>query len=178
MKRDIIIIGCGEHAQTAIDNIEQQNLYNIHGLVTNVESELNNEVYGYKVVCMENDLESYLSAHPEIKGYFLGVGVRSGNMKLRYNIYSRIDQLLEAVNIIHPTAVISKYAKIGKGNIFEAYTKVANNAIVGNHCIIYTFTSINHDQEVGDNVLIGCNVAMAGKRVGKQKESAMIIKHQ
>lgn len=166
MRKEIIIIGCGEHSKTVIDNVEQQNKYKIHGLVTNEESELDLKIYGYSVVCMENDLELYLSEHPEVEGYFLGVGVSSGDMKLRYRIYSKIDVFLDAVNIIHPTAVISTHSKIGKGNIFEAYTKVANDVVIGNHCIFYSFTAINHNQQIGDNVLIGCNVSMAGKSVG------------
>lgn len=166
MKDKIIIIGCGEHACTVIDNVEQQDKYEIHGLVTNVDKELQNKIHGYDVVCLEKDLEQYLKDNKEIKGYFLAVGVCSGSMKQRYNCYSKIDRLINPVNIIHPTALISKYAKIGKGNLLEAYTKVANDVILGNHCIIYSFTAINHNQTVGDNVLIGCNVSLSGKNIG------------
>ncbi|MCT4616243.1 MAG: hypothetical protein N4A49_15400 [Marinifilaceae bacterium] len=164
--REILIIGCGEHARTVIDNIEQQNKYKIHGLVTNDINELHAKIHNYNVVCLEENLDNYLCDHPYITRYFLGVGVSSGDMKLRQKIYSKLDLILESVNIIHPTAIISKYAKLGKGNLFEAYSKVANDVTIGNHCIVYSFTAINHDQEIGDNVLIGCNVSMAGKNVG------------
>lgn len=163
-KSKILIVGCGEHARMVIDNIEQNNKYEVFGLVTNIEAELNTLVMGYPVVCLENDLESYLRNNPQIEGYFLGVGVKS--MKLRWKIYSQIDKLLPAVNIIHPTCIISDHAEFGTGNIFEAFTKIANGVKIGNHCILNSFSAINHDQEIGDNVLIACNVSMAGKKIG------------
>jgi len=165
-KEKILIVGCGEHARMAIDTIEDQSKYIVHGLVTNVDSELGLKISGYEVVCLEKDLKGYINDNPDITGYFLGVGVSSGNMKLRYKIYSELDKILKPVNIIHPTAIISKRAKIGLGNLFEAFTKVANDAVIGDHCIVCSFTAINHDQKVGDNVLIGCNVSMAGKNTG------------
>lgn len=162
----IIVIGCGEHARVSIDAIEDQNKYEIVGLVTNSDDELHRRVCGYEVICKDTDVERLLLDNTHIKGYFLGVGIESGSMARRYELYSVLDKLLTAVNVISPECVISRYARIGKGNFLEAYTRIANGATVGNHCLIQSFTSINHDQTIGDNVLIGCNVSMAGTSIG------------
>lgn len=163
-KERIILIGTGEHAQMLIDNIDQQERYELLGLITNDIEEVGRSVLGYKILCTDDNLHELLNEHKEVKGYFLGIGVKS--MKFRRKIYTKIDSILTPVNIIHPTAIISKHARIGKGNLFEAYTKVANNVLLGNHCIVNSFTSVNHDQIIGDNVLLACSVSLAGKSIG------------
>lgn len=161
-KEKIIVIGCGEHAGMTIDNIEEQGRYDIFGLTTHVREELQKKVLGYSVVCLDEEIENLLTKNPDITGYILGVG----NMTARYRLYTRFDAILPAVNVIHPAAIISKHAKIGKGNLIEGYTKIANGATVGNHCILNSFSAVNHDQIIGNNVLIAGNVSMAGKRIG------------
>ena len=161
-KQKIIVAGCGEHARMTIDNIEEQGQYEIFGLTTNSDAELKKSIYGYPVLCKDEEIKALLKKNPDITGYILGVG----NMKARFAVYTWLDKILEAVNIIHPMAIISKHATLGKGNLIEAFTKVANGAKIGNHCIINSFSAVNHDQTIGDNVLIAGNVSMAGKMIG------------
>ena len=165
-KEKILIIGCGQQARITIDAVEDQDKYQISGLVTNDDKELHKKVYGYEVICKDEDLEQLISENKDIVGYIMGVGIGTGSMNRRYELYTKLDKILNAVNVISPECVISKYAKIGRGNIFEAYTRVSNDVKIGNHCLIQSFTSINHDQVIGDNVLIGCNVSMAGISIG------------
>lgn len=166
VKERIIIIGCGEHAKMLIDNIEDQKKYEILGLTTNNDQELGVRIYGYNVLCKDAEINTLVSEHPEIKGYVLGVGMAKGNMKTRFTLYTWLDKIIEPINVVHPAAIISSHAQIGKGNLIEAYTKVANGAVLGNHCIINSFSAVNHDQIICDNVLIAGNVSMAGKGVG------------
>jgi acetyltransferase-like isoleucine patch superfamily enzyme len=79
---------------------------------------------------------------------------------------SRLDKILTPVNVIHPEALVSNHAKIGEGVLLEAFTKVANGVVMGNHCIVNSFSAINHDQKIGENVLIAGNVSMAGREIG------------
>jgi sugar O-acyltransferase (sialic acid O-acetyltransferase NeuD family) len=161
-KKKIVVIGCGEHARMAIDNIEDQGQFEIFGLTTHLDEELNKKIYGHNVLCKDSQLEELLKKNPDIMGYVLGVG----NSKARFRLYPWLDKLLSAVNIIHPAALISRHARLGKGNLIEAYTKVANGAVLGDHNIINSFSAVNHDQTIGHNVLIAGNVSMAGKRIG------------
>lgn len=162
MNHRIILIGCGEHARMVIDNIEQQEKYEIFGVITDDRNMIGKKLKGYNIICHNDEVELLLKENKEIEAYFLGVG----NMRTREKLFKRFDSILNAVNIIHPSSIISKHANIGYGNIFEAYTKIANDVIIGNHCILNSFTSINHDQKIGNNVLIGCNVSLAGTTIG------------
>jgi sugar O-acyltransferase (sialic acid O-acetyltransferase NeuD family) len=156
------VVGCGQHARMVIDNIEEQAVYEVLGLSTNRDEELGQLVYGYPVLCKDEGIPRLIAERPEIKGYFLGVG----DMRGRARLYPWLDSLLPAVNVIHPAAIVSRHARIGKGNLLEAFTKVANGATLGVHCIVNSFSAVNHDQVVEDNVLIAGDVSMAGIRIG------------
>jgi sugar O-acyltransferase (sialic acid O-acetyltransferase NeuD family) len=171
-KERIIIVGCGEQARVTIDALEDQGKYEIVGLVTNTDEELHRRIMGYEVICKDGDVERLVRENGDITGYFLGVGVGTGSMKRRREIYTWMDKLLPAVSIISPQSVVSKYASFGRGTFLEAYTRLSNGVVLGNHCLIQSFTSINHDQTIGDNVLVGCNVSMAGSRIGSHSTIA------
>ncbi|MDD3363420.1 MAG: hypothetical protein PHZ03_00405 [Syntrophomonas sp.] len=161
-KERIIIIGIGQHAQMIIDNIDQINNIEIFGLIAADKADVGKKVMGHEVVCTDDEVDALLMDNPDICGYFLGVG----DLRIRQRLVAKYDAKIRAVNIIHPAAIISRYAQIGTGNVFEAYTKIANGVTVGSHCIVNSFTSVNHDQTVGNNVLIAGSVSMAGKTIG------------
>ena len=163
----IIIFGCGEHTRVVIENLEHQNKYKIFGLVADKDFHSKKKIFGYDIVCQDTDLNKFLSDNRDIKSYVLGVGVVDGNMLKRSKLSKKLDNFLESINVIHPNVVISEKAKIGKGNIIEAFTKISSSSVVGNHCIIQSFSSINHDVVIEDNVLVATNTTIAGKRVGK-----------
>ena len=165
-KDQLIIFGTGQHAKVCIDNIEDQGKYKIFGLVTNKKDEVNKSVNGHKIVCLDNDIKKLISENKDIKNYFLGFGPSSGSMQKRFDMYTKLDKILNPVNIIHPLSLISKYSKIGKGNVIEAYAKICNNVILGNHCLISSFSCINHDQQISDNVFISGHVGLTGTSVG------------
>lgn len=161
-KERIILIGCGEHARMVIDNVDQISNLEIFGLIAADKADTGKNIMGYEVVGSDSDVETLLRENPNISGYFLGVG----DLRIRRLLTLKYDRLLKAVNIIHPAAIVSRYARIGSGNLLEAYTKIANGVILGSHCIVNSFTSVNHDQIIGSNVLLAGNVSMAGKSIG------------
>ena len=166
IKKNLVIVGCGEHARCAVEVIEEQALYNIFGFVTNSESELGKTLYGYPVLCLDDQLANLCEENKDIGYYFLGIGIASGSMLGRLSIYQRLDEILAPSTVIAPESVISRHAIIGEGIFIEPYVRISNGVKLGDHCIVQSFTAINHDQTIGDNVLIGCNVAMAGSSVG------------
>lgn len=161
-KERIILIGCGEHARMIIDNVDQMKNIEIFGLIAADKADTGKKIMGYEVVCSDDNVDVLLRENRDISGYFLGVG----DMRARQRLAAKYDRKIRAVNIIHPAAIISRYAQIGSGNLLEAYTKIANGVILGSHCIINSFTSVNHDQIIGNNVLLAGNVSMAGKSIG------------
>tara|TARA_Y100000591_G_C21744867_1_gene651382 strand:- start:322 stop:1008 length:687 start_codon:yes stop_codon:yes gene_type:complete len=165
-KKKIIITGTGQHAKMLVELIEEQDKYSIAGFVSKDQSKIN-KILGYPILCAESNLKNFLKKNKDIKYYACGVGDNAGGMLGREKIIKFYDNLLFAPKIISPKSYISKYSKIGKGTIIEAYAKVMNGVTIGKHCMIESFTSVNHDQKIKSNVFIGNNCALAGKSVGK-----------
>ena len=88
--------------------------------------------------------------------------VAIGNNRIRGRIATHLTATgFELINAIHPTANISKKARIGKGSIIGAGTIICSNSVIGNNLYIGPGAVISHDTSVGDNVLlsVGCVVA-------------------
>lgn len=69
--------------------------------------------------------------------------------------------------VIHPTAMLSEFAKIGEGFIMFPNSKVSCNTTVGDFVTLLA-TPIGHDVEIGDYTVIsgGCNV-VRNVKIGK-----------
>lgn len=65
-------------------------------------------------------------------------------------------------NLIHPTAVVSRNAKLGYGNVVMAGAIINSSTVIGNHCVINTSASIDHDCVIADFVHISPSAALAG----------------
>ena len=164
MKEKIVIIGTGQHARMLIELIEEQEKFTIFGLISKKPER--KKILNYPILCTDKDLKKLLKENKDIKNYVCGIGDNSGGMIVRKKIINYFDQILYPANIISPKSMISKYAKIGKGNIIEAFAKIMNGAKIGNHCMIESYTAVNHDQIIGTNTFIGNNVSLAGKKIG------------
>lgn len=66
------------------------------------------------------------------------------------------------VTLIHPNAVVSQYATIGRGSVIVAGAIINAFATVGNACIINTGATVGHDCIIDGFTHICPNVALAG----------------
>lgn len=77
------------------------------------------------------------------------------------------DKGAKFATIIHPTALVSEYAKYGEGFIMFPYAKLSCNTTVGDFVTLLS-TPIGHDNEIGDFTVIsgGCNI-VRNVKIGK-----------
>ena len=63
--------------------------------------------------------------------------------------------------IIHPTAFVEKNVRMKEGNVICMGVNIGSMASVGNNCVVYTGSIIDHEVKLEDNVFIapGCNIA-------------------
>lgn len=89
--------------------------------------------------------------------------VATGDNDLREKkMLQLIEMNIQLATIIHPTAIISPYAKISVGCTILAYAAININAYIGMGCIVNTGAIIEHDCIVKNFVNICPSVAMAG----------------
>ena len=139
--KKIVIIGSGEHAKIVIENILEQNTYQPYGMVSFNKNEKNKQYYGCKVICSFNNLRSFLKKkNRKNMFFFMGIGTIKGNMSVRAKIFNEVKKFLKPINIINPKSHVSKYSKIGKGNLIEAFG-VGAGAVVGDNCVIESYSS-------------------------------------
>jgi sugar O-acyltransferase (sialic acid O-acetyltransferase NeuD family) len=64
--------------------------------------------------------------------------------------------------VIHPSASVSRNARIGRNVLIMAGVVITSNAVIGDHVCILPNSVVHHDSVVGAWSLIGSNVTIAG----------------
>lgn len=86
-----------------------------------------------------------------------------GDPLLRKSVVNKNPNFKISNSIIHPSAKISPFAKIGIGNIIFPNVVIGPEVVLGDHCVIYSNTSINHHVNIESFVTIASNVSINGR---------------
>ena len=153
IKEKIVLVGGGGHCHSMIDVIEQENRYQIIGLVDTKEN-IGKDVLDYKVIGCDDDLKTIFKT---CENACITVGhIKSNDLRVKlFNLLKHIGFTLPAIT--SPLAYISKYAKVGEGTVVMHYAMINANVRVGRNCIINTKALIEHDCVIGDN----CHISTA-----------------
>ena len=159
MKKKIVLIGGGGHCKVIIDAIEGCGEFNIYGIVDSSLPKgtpvLNIEVLGKDDILPELFKKGISHA-------FISVG-SIGNCEIRKKIYKNLKAIgFKLPVIIHPKAVISKYAELGEGTFVAAGAVINAGTKIGKNVIINTSSSVDHDCEIGDFVHIAPGATLSG----------------
>jgi sugar O-acyltransferase (sialic acid O-acetyltransferase NeuD family) len=159
------ILGGGGHTKAIIDNMVNNKMNNIVILDDNLSK---NDIilHYYKILGKINRDEISTLLHQcsidNINIHFI-CGI--GNNKIRYNIVSKIKYefpTLDWISIIHPTAHVSAFAKIGEGCFIGPHSFIGPDTIIGDHTIINTKSSVDHDCIVGNFCHLAPNTTVCG----------------
>jgi len=158
--RKFAILGAGGHAKVVADTAESCGWENIEFFDDNWPSK--QLVAHWPVV---GDTSMLLARLQE----FDGVIVAIGNNHIRH---SKLSMLTNAgalpASLIHPAAIISRYATIGAGVVAFAGTVVNTGATIGFGTILNTGCSIDHDCILDECVHVSPGARLAGAvRVGR-----------
>lgn len=149
--KDIVVIGSGGFSKQVIEIIEHLNLrkqeYRLLGIIDDNEDKIGTDVLGYKVIG-DTDYIKQISQQKEIHGV---IAIADGKVKSQI---SRKLSEIHWVNLIHPSAIVSNYLKIGEGNIICAGVVINPEIEMGNHCHINIGTTLGHDVTMLDYVTI------------------------
>ena len=145
IKPNIILIGGGGHCISVIDVIENDNKFNILGIIdSNIKK---NNVLGYKILGGDNLIPELVNENT----YFL---ITVGQIK-SYSTRKKIAEILienkaKLATIISTLAYVSKFATIGEGSIIMNGAVVNAKSTIGKNCIINTKSNVEHGVSIGD----------------------------
>lgn len=158
-KPNIILIGNGGHSRSCIEVIEQNNNFNIAGLIGKSKNEVDTEQLGYKVIATDEDLGRLAK---EFEFALVVVGqIKSPSIRIQL-FKQLIDLGFKLPTIIAPTASVSTYASIGKGTIIMQHAIVNAGAEIGMNCILNSKSLIEHDCIIKDHCHISTGAILNG----------------
>jgi sugar O-acyltransferase (sialic acid O-acetyltransferase NeuD family) len=155
MKRDIIIIGGGEHSSVIVSAIVSDNNanWNLIGIIDKKQSELDIPWLG-----TDNTLPDIFEKYADAK-FIIGIG-NSETRKKIINEYKIISK--KFISVIHPTALIAYRTKIEAGVFINVNTIIQPGTKICKHVIINTGAIVEHDCTIGENTHIAPGVVMGG----------------
>lgn len=153
MKEKIVLLGGGGHCHSVIDVIEQENKYQIIGIVDKKEL-IGTNVLGYKIIANDDDLEEI---YKTCKNAIITVGQIESN-HVRVKLFNRLKEIgFNLPIIISPIAYVSKHSFIDEGTIVMHHAFINANVRIGKNCIINSKALIEHDVIIEDN----CHISTA-----------------
>jgi sugar O-acyltransferase (sialic acid O-acetyltransferase NeuD family) len=176
MKKNIIIFGSGSHSKVVFSEIINLQCYNILGFVDDFAKK-GKKIFKYDGINYFNlgGIKNFLkykntnkfinrSAGKNICG-IIGVGFNYIREKIRDQVIE-IDKNFKWETIISKNAILNGKIKIGKGSLIMSGVVINTQTKIGDHCIINTSSSIDHDNKFknfsscGPGVITGGNVTI------------------
>jgi len=152
-KSKLILLGAGEFAEEALDLVQEAGTFSVVCFVEGIDrSRCAKQVAGIPVVWVE-DVAKFDSSH--------SILCVVGSPKRR-NLIAQVSSFgFEFVNFTHPSARISRTARMGKDVFVSNGVSISTATVVGDHVII------NRGALIGHHVLISSYVTISpGANIG------------
>ena len=161
----VVIFGCSGHAKVIVDIIESNQNFELIGFIDNFTPE-STKILDHKVIGGESLLPKLMKKYQFNKGV-IGIGDNFLRSKVAKFIKG-IAPDFQFVNCIHNSANISKYSKLGVGNVVMPGVSINTSSIVSDHCILNTNSSLDHDSHMANFSSLAPNSAVGGNcSIGK-----------
>ncbi|MFL2510581.1 MAG: acetyltransferase [Alphaproteobacteria bacterium] len=146
----LAIIGAGGHGKVLKEIAQLNGFLNIF-FFDDYKIPDDNNFYG--------DTKKLLENQNEYEFFFVAIG---NNLKRKEKIQLLLKRKLNIINLIHPSAIISKSVKLQKGIAIMANATINANTTINYGSIVNTSSTIDHDCEIGSYVHICPGVKLAG----------------
>jgi sugar O-acyltransferase (sialic acid O-acetyltransferase NeuD family) len=158
--KNIVLIGGGSNVSSCIDIIEKENKYCIAG-ITDPFLEIGTEIMGYKVIGKQENLRELINTY-KINGGLITIG-DNWTRKIVYEFIINQIPDFEFVSSIHPSVILGKNVKIGKGTVIGAGCILNSNVMVGEFCLFVSGSILEHDSIMEDFSSIHVGSVTGGK---------------
>jgi acetyltransferase EpsM len=158
-KQKLIILGAGPLAGVIADIAEDLLKFNIVGFVIDQPPYVPGSKLLGKPILWIDDLDHMDCSYHAICSIY---------KRKKESIIDKVSSLgISFINIIHPSAVISRTVEIGQGNFITGGVQISANTKLGNHSIINRGVLVGHDVIIHDfsTLAPGANIA-SGVTIG------------
>ncbi len=156
--KPLLILGGGGHAKVIIDCLRHYNC-SILGITDPDKDKHSTVLMGVKVIGTD---ELVLNYQPDEVLLINGMGSVSKPDKRKELFKSFKGKGYYFSQVVHSSAVLSTYIKLGEGLQLMAGAIIQPGCIIGNNSIINTNASVDHDCHIGANVHIAPSVTLSG----------------
>ncbi|WP_323115959.1 acetyltransferase [Klebsiella variicola] len=151
MKKKLVIIGAGGFSKSIIDSIDNQ-LIDLVGFIDTYKQGYHQ---GFPII--GNSIADIKEPHNYI--YFVGIG----DPDIRHEFMSLLTKNnLKTINIIDPTAIVSKYSVLGNCIYIGKMCIINSDSILEDGVVINTRSLIEHGNKIGYCSNISTNVVLNG----------------
>lgn len=150
----VLILGAGGHAKVVADILQSQEI-SVLGFLDDNPNQTGKTLLGLPVL---GPIEEYRLFNSS--GLVIGIGLNTTRRAIVERLGQAADNLW--VNAIHPSAIIARSARIGRGVVVAAQTVINPDTVIGDHVIINTSASVDHDCVIGDYAHIAPGAHLAG----------------
>jgi len=178
--KNIVIFGNGTHSKVLISEILKLKIYKIIGFVNFKKKFQKTIIYDKKKYKNFKNIH-ILTKFSNQKIYGI-IGI--GENFIRKKVYDEINKYKIKIiwqSIISKHAIIDNNVKIGSGSYIAPGTIIKTGSVIGKHCIINTYSSIDHDNYFDDFASTGPGITTGGNvSVGKLSFIGIgsVVKHK
>lgn len=149
-KKNVVVLGASGHAHVIAD----------------VVSAMGDKVVAFLDDDQHNNVRSgSISDYVKFKNAEFIIGI--GNADIRESLANSLN--VKWFTAIHPSAIISPSAVLGKGTVVMPNAVINARAVIGNHCIINTGAIVEHNNIISDYVHISVGAKLGGNvKIGKK----------
>jgi sugar O-acyltransferase (sialic acid O-acetyltransferase NeuD family) len=153
-------LGAGGHAAVVIEALRARGGIEIVALTDPREELWGTAVLGVPVVGGDDQLQQY---HRAVSHAFIGLGGASDTGPRRQLFELALSHRFELVDVIHPSALVSPSARVGRGVILLANAVVNANVELGENVLVNTAAVVEHDCAIADHVHIATGARLASR---------------
>lgn len=151
MDNPVMIFGAGTLGLTALDLFQRNNVV-VYGLLDD-NKELHGREFGEVSVLGETDDDGFL----KLIGHKCEAFIAISDGRVRKRLVKMLNERrkVQPVNAIHDTAILSRLATLGHGNLIASGVMINPFAEIGHHCILQSGVIVDTKAKLGDYVQIG-----------------------
>ncbi len=158
MKR-IALIGSGEFAEQVINTCSETAGLQIVGYYDG-SKEVGTMLNGFPILGNDDDVEPAYK-----KGLFdyIFVCIGYNNFELKERVFSRFNNIIPMVSIIHPTAIVNHTSKIGKNVLVSEGSIIGKDSVLQDNVTIEPGVLVGHNGKIGRHSFLAGRAALAGR---------------